>query len=168
MADLLLLGKVSREEHPFFKSDYWFYIERVDQGGEEDAVSFNNGTNMLENTIAMWDLIDPEKRKEYYDLRKKIEQENKLESGGYLVTVQQVKQFLEILNDLDVKLKKFLDSNGRVKEEYVDFISRVKPTQTFDDDSFNYDGIRGEISDIEMMKHFLNQAIELNYPLAIG
>ena len=167
MADFYLLGKVSKEERPFFDYEYYFMINRIDEGDERDYVVFIKGSNMLENAISMWDLIVPERRKLYYNLLKKIEQDsNELEWGPYLITLDQVRMFLDIIDDLDVKLEEFLGSDGRVKEEYVDFVSRSDPSQIYDDGSFDYNGLKDEISNIRMMKHFLNQAIELNYPLA--
>lgn len=168
MADLYLLGKVSKEEHPYFDDDYWFYISRV-ENGEEDCVAFNKGTNMLGDVMFLWDLISSENRKKYYEfLKNEIEVEsNHLDSGGYLITVEQVKHILEMIDNLDEKLEKFLDADGRVLPQYIRLIQQIYPSQTFDDGELDRDALRGEISKVRMMKRFLQEAIKLNYPLAI-
>lgn len=169
MADLYMLGRVSPQERPFFKSDYWFYIGRVENGEDEDYVSFTRGTNMLENAMFLWDLIAPERRKAYRQfLKNEIEIErNQLDSGGYLVSVEQVKQILEMIDGLDEKLEKFLDVDGRVLPEHVQHIQRVAPSQTFDNGELDGNALRGEISEVKMIKRFLLEAIELDYPLVI-
>jgi len=161
MPSMLMIGKALKEEFPF-DDKYRFYIGSDEENG--DYVSFNRGMEALSDAIVLWDLISPQVRQEFEGfVRNEIEVEwNEFETGGYRVTVEQTKRLLEMIDDIDLKVDRFVDAPGKVLPEHYDFVSKRIGLHT------GNDRIGRMMTNVYWLKAFMRKAVELNYELAFG
>ncbi len=166
---LHLIGKVSEKQFPF-DNEYLFYFGLIEKGEEENFVSFRRGEVVLNRTMQLWDLINPQVRKDFNLLMKnEIEtDENERESGGYLVSVEQIKIILELIDEVDERVEKFLDSENKVLPQYVEYVHQHFGLIVDESSQLSLTELSRAIGEAQIMKEFLKKAIEFNYPLTIG